>query len=340
MFQVDLDLDKLMILVTGATGLSGSYTVRELQQRGLAVRALVREASVPAAQALNVDLAIGDLADPDSLRRACDGVAGIVHTACTFTDSNVDIAAMQALLDGWRSIERKVQSRKTGPFSSWDSTQRKVQSSTTGPFSPSNVHFVYFSSLDVYGLSAASPIVEDTPLDETYNDYALGKVVSERLLTEAADAHGRSDFSILRAPHIWAPHPTARKRLAALVQDETVLLPGGDESEWSNYRDAWIDARDLAWIVAECLTNPIGGPANVLAGHFVWHELFAEIIRLTGSPCRLVHKPWVEMTDGERASRRFYAQSWHYDQGRLRSALDFRASRSWQQTVDETVRSG
>ena len=221
-----------MILVTGATGLSGSFVVHELQRRGLAVRALVREASVPAAQALNVDLAIGDLADPDSLRRACDGVTGIVHTACTFTDSNVDIAAMQALLDGWRSIP-----------------------------------FVYFSSLDVYGLSTASLIVEDTPLDETYNDYARGKVVSERLLMEAAAAQGRSDFSILRAPHIWAPHPTARKRLAGLVASGTVLLPGGEESEWSTYRDAWIDARDLAWIVAECLAHPIGGAANVLAGH-------------------------------------------------------------------------
>jgi len=48
-----------MILVTGATGLSGSFVIRELQRRGLAVRALVRETSVSAAQALNVDLAIG-----------------------------------------------------------------------------------------------------------------------------------------------------------------------------------------------------------------------------------------------------------------------------------------
>jgi nucleoside-diphosphate-sugar epimerase len=291
-----------MILITGATGLSGSYVVHELQRRGLAVRALVREASVPAAQALNVDLAIGDLADPDSLRRACDGVTGIVHTACTFTDSTVDIAAMQALLDGWRSIP-----------------------------------FVYFSSLDVYGLSTASPIVEDTPLDETYNDYARGKVVSEGLLMEAAAAQGRSDFSILRAPHIWAPHPTARKRLAGLVASDTVLLPGGDESEWLHYRDAWIDARDLAWIVAECLAHPIGGPANTLAGHFVWHDVFTEIIRVTGSPCRLVHKSLAEMTDEERTSRRVYAQSWRYDDRWLRSALDFRPSRTWQQTVSETL---
>ena len=122
-----------------------------------------------------------------------------------------------------------------------------------------------------------------------------------------------------------------------LVQDETVLLPGGDEAEWSHYCDAWIDARDLAWIVAECLAHPIGGPANVLAGHFVWHDLFAEIIRVTGSPCRLVHKPLAEMTDEERKSRRFYAQSWRYDDRRVRDKFGFRLSKSWQHTVAETL---
>lgn len=294
-----------MILVTGATGLSGSFVVRELRQRGLAVRALVRAASVSAAQAVEADLVIGDLADPDSLRRACDGATGIVHTACTFTDSTVDIAAMQALLDGWRSTM--------------------------------STPFVYFSSLDVYGLSAAPLISEDTPLDESYNDYAHGKVVSERLLTGTAHAQGRSDFSILRAPHIWAPHPTARKRLAALAEGDSVLVPGADEAEWSRYRDAWIDARDLAWIVAECLAHPIGGPANVLAGHFVWHDLFAEIIHLTGSPCRLTSKPWAEMSAQEQASRRFYAQSWRYDARRLQDQLGFRPGRTWQQTVAETL---
>ena len=122
-----------------------------------------------------------------------------------------------------------------------------------------------------------------------------------------------------------------------LVQDETVLLPGGDEAEWSHYCDAWIDARDLAWIVAGCLMHPIGGPANVLAGHFVWHDLFAEIIRVTGSPCRLVHKPLAKMTDEERKSRRFYAQSWRYDDRRVRDKFGFRLSKSWQQTVAETL---
>lgn len=35
-----------MILVTGATGMTGQFVVQALQQRGYAVRALTREASV------------------------------------------------------------------------------------------------------------------------------------------------------------------------------------------------------------------------------------------------------------------------------------------------------
>lgn len=291
-----------MILVTGATGLSGHFVVLELQRRGYLVRGLARASSADKLAALGVDVAIGDLADPDSLRRACDGVDGIVHAACTFSDSTVDIAATQALLDGWQH----------GPF-------------------------VFFSSLDVYGFSTAPLISEATPLDERHNDYARGKIVCERLLAEAAQRQGRSDLTSLRAPHIWGPHLTARQRLLSLVQGDTALLPGGNEAEWSQYRDAWIDVRDLAWVVAECLARPVGGPANGLAGHFVWHDLFTEVIQLSGSACQIVHKALAEMSQAERASRRFYGQTWRYDDRTLHQALAFQPRWTWQQTVAETL---
>ncbi len=294
-----------MILITGATGLSGHFVVLELLRRGHAVRGLARASSAARLQSLGIDVAIGDLADPDSLRRACDGVDGIVHAACTDTDSTVDIAATQALLDGWQA----------GPF-------------------------VFFSSLDVYGYSTAPLIDEDTPLDEGHNDNARCKVVCERLLEDTARQQGRSDWSSLRAPHIWGPHPTARQRLLNLVKGDTVLLPGGDETEWSQYRDAWIDARDLAWLVVECLARPISEPVNVLAGHFVWHDLFTEVIRLSGAACQIVHKPLAAMSDEERASRRFYGQSWRYDDRKLRAALAFQPAHRWEQTLAETLASG
>jgi uncharacterized protein YbjT (DUF2867 family) len=60
-----------MILVTGATGAVGSHVVRELSNRGEAVRALVRD---PARAPAGVEAVVGDLADPASVRLALDGV--------------------------------------------------------------------------------------------------------------------------------------------------------------------------------------------------------------------------------------------------------------------------
>jgi uncharacterized protein YbjT (DUF2867 family) len=64
-----------MILVTGATGNTGSCVVRALRERGAHVRAFVRDAD-KAHRLLGdeVDLALGDFADPRSGRTALDGV--------------------------------------------------------------------------------------------------------------------------------------------------------------------------------------------------------------------------------------------------------------------------
>lgn len=62
-----------MILVTGATGTIGSEVVRRLVERGIPVRGMTRDPSrlqgIPAVQA--------DFDDPESLRRATDGVTAV-----------------------------------------------------------------------------------------------------------------------------------------------------------------------------------------------------------------------------------------------------------------------
>ena len=295
-----------MILVTGGTGLTGQFVVEDLLRRGHEVRVLCRTEPSDRTLAGRVEIAVGDLRDPESLRRATRGASGIVHAACTFTDSAVDIAAMEDLLAGWQ----------TGPF-------------------------VFISSLDVYGFAGPGPITETTPVSESYTDYSRGKVVCERLLVEAAGRAGRSDHVALRAPYIWGPHPTAHKRLVVqrLLDHQPIVLPGIDHAEWTQYQDVWIDVRDLATIVGESVARPAGGPLNALTGHFVWHDLYAELIRLTRSRSELVHKPLDAITDDELPRKHLYAQKWRFSEDRLGRHLGSIPRRAFDVTLRDTVMS-
>ncbi len=72
-------------LVTGATGFVGANLVRELLASGKAVRALVRPGGDRRnLDGLDVELAEGDLRDPDSLRAALQGVAVLYHVAADY----------------------------------------------------------------------------------------------------------------------------------------------------------------------------------------------------------------------------------------------------------------
>ncbi len=71
------------VLVVGATGHVGSQAAKELAHRGHRVRALVRSADkrIHAAEDLDIDYVVGDLADADSIDRAVRGATAIVSTA-------------------------------------------------------------------------------------------------------------------------------------------------------------------------------------------------------------------------------------------------------------------
>lgn len=72
----------MKVLVTGATGFTGSYTVQVLLKNGIRVRCLVRNTSdISCFHDDKIEIAYGDFDDPGSVRTALDGVDALVNIA-------------------------------------------------------------------------------------------------------------------------------------------------------------------------------------------------------------------------------------------------------------------
>lgn len=72
----------MRVLITGGTGFLGSHVVRGLLARGDEVRALVRPGRPTKLVDLpGVEIALGDLLDEASLRKACRGMQAVIHCA-------------------------------------------------------------------------------------------------------------------------------------------------------------------------------------------------------------------------------------------------------------------
>jgi dihydroflavonol-4-reductase len=86
-------------LVTGAAGFIGAHVVAALTDAGADVRAFDRR---PVESA---DSVVGDLLDPDAVRRAVDGCNAVFHLAALYSYARADARAMQAVnVDGTRVV--------------------------------------------------------------------------------------------------------------------------------------------------------------------------------------------------------------------------------------------
>ncbi|RSO04196.1 non-ribosomal peptide synthetase/polyketide synthase [Streptomyces sp. WAC 06783] len=242
------------VLVTGATGGVGSFVLRELAARGIPVRALARPESAHLLAADGIEVAEGDLSDPDSLRAAAAGADAVIHAACTFTSPEVDLAAMRAVLDGWRRGA-----------------------------------FVFVSSVDAYGQPPVTDVTAETPPAGPFTAYGRAKLDCERMLLEAAGKGGRGGATVARVPIVWGPHARLRDQLRwgatgqffqAARGGEPIELPARDRG-W--YGAPWVHGAALARALVSCVERPSGGVVNTVGGHVDWRDFAAELVRLLGS---------------------------------------------------------
>src|ERR1700724_1276658 len=94
-----------MILLTGATGLVGTALLRRLTANGESVRCLVRDPRRLGAERVRVQIALGDLADPQSFRHALRGVSTVVHLAASIRDQPAGSIEELNGIATWRMVE-------------------------------------------------------------------------------------------------------------------------------------------------------------------------------------------------------------------------------------------
>ncbi|HEY3516232.1 MAG TPA: hopanoid-associated sugar epimerase [Gammaproteobacteria bacterium] len=186
-------------LVTGANGFLGSAVVRALLADGLAVRAFVRSGSDRRnLEGLDVEAAVGDLTDRDSVRRAAAGCDAVFHVAADYRLWVADPKPMyRANVEGSVNV-----------------LEAAAEAGAKG--------MVYTSSVAVLGLNKdRTPADEDTPvtLEDMVGHYKRSKYLAEQAVRKRAAELGFPVVTVNPStpigPRDVKPTPTGRILLDA-----------------------------------------------------------------------------------------------------------------------------
>ncbi len=172
-----------MILVTGATGFLGRNLCEYLAGEGYALRALARPTSNTSfLEALNVEIARGDVTDAAAVRAAIKGCDQVVHAAAHFRLWGPPEPFVKTNVEGTRHVLEAALAARVKKF-------------------------VHISTIIVVGPQPPGVIItEDTPCHPYPTDnYARTKLVGERLAQSYA-TEKKLPVVILRLGALYGPH--------------------------------------------------------------------------------------------------------------------------------------
>lgn len=278
------------VLVVGATGALGRPVVQLLRERGVAVRALSRH-PVQAADlaALGAEVTVGDLADADSLQRACSGVTRVLAAAHAmlgrgrWRSEAVDDAGHRALVQAARAA----------------GVRRFVYTSAHGASPQHPIDFfrtkaVIEEVVRTSGLDAV--ILRPTAFMEQHVHLFNGKAVLDKGKASLVGP-GTKPRNFVRAADV------ARLALRALLEDPPPFrtLDIGGHGHYSNAEVAALYARE-AGIALRASHLPAGVAAVIATLARPLHPGLARIMKLLSLPDDAVS----ERFDGAAALEQAY----------------------------------
>ncbi len=170
----------MVSLVTGASGMLGHSLVNVLAQNNEPVRALIRKASdTDLFDSSRIEMVIGDLKDPNSLKAAVRGVDVVYHCAATSTD--------------WADWDTYYGGNVDGVKNLLDAVIAESKA----------IRFVHVSSTDVYGFPEEA-VSEEAPMVDVGLPYNKTKIMGENLVQQAYKEHGLPT-TVIRPATIYGP---------------------------------------------------------------------------------------------------------------------------------------
>ncbi|HZU57903.1 MAG TPA: aminotransferase class I/II-fold pyridoxal phosphate-dependent enzyme [Actinocrinis sp.] len=268
------------VLVAGASGFIGGHLVRRLADHGYRVRALVRRRSDHTALAgLPIELATGSLDDPESLRRAAEGVRYVYNCTGKSADWGPWEEFRSVNVDGCVNL-----------------VNAAAQAGTVE-------RFLHLSTTDVYGYPVI-PCDESTEPRDIGLPYNRSKVMGERAVREAA-ARAGLPLTIVRPVSVYGPRSKdfVIEIANLLLKKQMVYIGGGRVPAGLLYVGNAADA-----IIAAC-TSPdtIGRAYNLRDAELTtWREYIEALARGIGAKAPSVNLPGPLATGVATVSEKVY----------------------------------
>ena len=264
------------VLVTGGAGFIGSHLAEALVRSGHRVRVIDslfsgKRSNLESVMG-DVELIEGDCTNPETARRAVEGVEAVFHEA--------------AVPSVARSVKDPLLSHQTNPTATLTMLEASRNSGVR--------RFVFAGSSSVYGNSPALPKQEDMET-RPLSPYGVGKLSGEHYVRVFASLFGMETVT-LRYFNVFGPRQRPDATYAAVIPlFASALLEGrrplvhgdGTQTRDFTYVANVVDANLAALAVPE-----LGGEAvNVATSRRVsLMELLRGVARETGQPLRAHHE--------------------------------------------------